>query len=422
MIKKIVLPKLGLTATEGRVMQWLQPVGAAVVKGEPLFSVETEKSNIDIECPVDGVLLQAVPAGGDPIPMGCTIGFIATEGETTVPAELLADSVFATAPAEATAEPAAASAAAPAAAAPVAEAEGGRGAKASPLAKKVAVELGVNLDQVIGTGPGGRITKEDVLAAAANPAPAAAPAATAAPQAQQPVVYQGSVPSRTVAQSRFGRIAAKRLTESKQTIPHWYINFTVDMSALLQLREQLLPALAAQGAKKLTVTDLLVKAVALTLAKHPLVNATYTDADLQVFEQINIGLAVDTPNGLAVPVIAGADQKSLTEISSAVASLSERAKEMKLLPEEVSGATFTISNLGMFGVNFFAAIIDPPQSGILAVGGIVKQAVVVDDAIVIRPTMSLTLSVDHRVVDGGEAARFMRDLKNLLENPYILVL
>jgi len=413
MIKKIVMPKLGLTATEGRVMQWLQPEGAAVVKGEPLFSVETEKANIDIECPADGILLKAAPAGGDPIPMGAAIGFIATAGETEIPGDLLADSVFAGEPPAA--PESAITAAEPARTLPQA---GGREIKSSPLARKVAAELGVDLGAVIGTGPGGRITKEDVLAAAAAPAQPADSGEATLPEAG-PEPY--GLPSRSVSHSRFGRIAATRLAESKRTVPHWYINFSVDVSQLLQLRERLLPALEAKGVKRLTVTDLLVKAVALTLEKHPLVNATYTEANIEVFQNINVALAVDTPHGLAVPVIADANHKSLAEISAQLAEISQRAKEMRLTAEDISGATFTISNLGMFGVDFFSAIIDPPQSGILAVGGIAKRPVVVDDAVVIRPMMSLTLSADHRVVDGGAAARFMRDLKNLLENPYGLV-
>lgn len=438
MIKRVVLPKLGLTATEGRIVEWFRPEGSNVVKGDPLFVVETEKANVEIECPADGILLRALPAGGGAIPVGEVIGFIATEGETSVPAELLASSTLA----EGVKSPQTSPVLQPSTmnsassqGSQLPEDVRGQEVKASPLARKLAAEKGVDLTRIAGTGPGGRITKEDVLAVAeagsgstlsAAVAPATNPsAATAAPESGDglPVVSQagGAISGQMVQPSRFNRVGAKRLAMSFSTIPHFYLRYEADAGQLLELRQHLLPLIEARNGNRLSITDMLVRAVALALKSHPLLNASYEDPLIRTYDEVNIAVAVDTPNGLAVPVVREADRKSLAEISSTLSVLAERAKTMKLTAEDVSGGTFTVSNLGMFGVESFSAIINPPQAGILAVGGIIKRPVVVRDTIAIRPMMSMTLSADHRVVDGAEGARFMKDFKELIENAYVLV-
>jgi len=414
MIKNIVMPKLGLTASEGRIVEWFYAEGAQVEKEAPLFVVETEKANVEIECPVSGVLLKALPAGGEPILIGKVIGFIATAGETFVPAELLAASelapgeqIFSSDP-----TPPAAQTAPPLAVPPSPAGAGDREKTASPLARKLALEKGLDLSKISGTGPSGRITKEDVLAAAEQ-------AQTAQPPAPQETMM--GLAGTLLEPSRFDAISAQRLTVSKQTIPHWYITYEVDVTDLLELRQRLLGALQSADAPRLTVTDLLVKAVALTLQEHPKLNASFEAGKICLYDEINIAVAIDTPHGLAAPVIRQAGQMPLREISATLERLTERAKAMQLTDVDVSNGTFTISNLGMLGVSSFAAIINPPQAAILAVSAIVKRPLVVDDATAIRSVLSLTLAADHRVVDGATAARFMRRLKELLENAYILV-
>lgn len=434
MIKRVVLPKLGLTATEGRIVEWFHPEGSKVVKGEPLFVVETEKANVEIECPADGVLLRALPVGCQAIPIGRVIGFIATEGEDSVPEDLLEDSALGVDVSRASADPVREPVA------PVPDVRTSQSLvdqeiKASPLARKLAAEQGLDLSRIAGTGPGGRITKEDVLAAAqagsGNPPVAtgtgpnalsgAAPVGLGGSEAMTSSREAGVLSGQLVEPSRFKRVSAQRLALSFQTVPHFYLNYEVDAGSLLELREKLLPAIESRNGRRLTITDMLVKAVARALKSHPLLNASFEEPMIRTYDQVNIAVAVDTPNGLAVPVVREADRKSLADLSEDISELGERAKALRLKAEDVSGATFTVSNLGMFGVESFSAIINPPQAGILAVGAIARRPVAVGDTVAIRPVMSMTLSADHRVVDGAEGARFMKHLKVLIENPYTLV-
>ena len=415
MASEVKLPRLGQGMEAGTVVKWLKAEGEAVERGEPLYELDTEKVTQEVEAEASGVLLKIVVPEGE-VPVGTTLAFIGDAGEKVDGAaqpEPAADQPTAT-PAEAEpppmeTEPPATEAEPPPPAAIAAQPERGEGEriKASPLARRLAREQGIDLTAVTGTGPEGRIVAEDVERATAGAQPAA-PAEPAAPAASAPVAEGVErVPLTSVR-----RTIARRLTEAWE-IPVFQLVISADMKAVNQLvarRRELDPE------EKVTVTDVLVKVCAAALMRHRDVNVQYKDEELLVFPHANISIAVATDKGLMVPVIHGAEHLSLAEVAKARADVVGRAREGHLRLEDIEGGTFTISNLGMFGLDQFAAVLNPPQAAILAVGASLERAVVRDGEIVARPTMTMTLTCDHRAVDGAPAAGFLETVKAMLED------
>jgi pyruvate dehydrogenase E2 component (dihydrolipoamide acetyltransferase) len=438
---------------EGTIVKWNKKEGDAVKQGDVLAEIETDKANMEMEALGAGVLRKVlVPAGGK-APVGALIGVIADPNEdiqatlaeassaqpapsATAPSPAKGDAAQApaapvtppgaptSAPAPAgqkpatpgpAPQPAPARTPAPRAAEPAgaSTAAGGR-VKASPLARAMAARSNVPLGSVPGSGPGGRIVKRDVEGYLAAPPGAAAPAARAAKAPPQPSVAPGTA----IPLSGMRRTIAKRLSESAFTAPHFYVTVEIDMDAAVSLREQLMRAEEV----KLSYNDFVVKACAKALTRFPAVNASWTGEAIQTHAQVHIGVAVSIPDGLITPVVRDADRKHIADISTEVKDLAARARDRKLKPEEFAGSTFTISNLGMFDVTEFTAIINPPESCILAVGAVRKLPVVKDDEIAIGHRMKLTLSSDHRVVDGALAAQFLGEVRRLLENPVSLLM
>jgi len=425
MITKVVLAKLSPTMEEGTIVKWSRQEGDPVKVGDVLAEIETDKANMEMEALGPGVLRKVlVPAGGK-APVGAIIGVIAEPDEDI--AALLAEAAAA-APAAAPAPaappaPAPAPAAMPAVAAPSPApaplplaAAGGR-VKASPLARAIAAQKNVPLTSVAGSGPGGRIVKRDVEGfLAAPPAPAFKPAPAGAPR---PAIPVPSVPPGTaIPLTSMRRTIAKRLAESMYTAPHFYVTVEIDMDAAVSLREQLMRAEDV----KVSYNDLVLKACAKALTRFPTVNASWTGETIQTHAEVHLGVAVSLAEGLITPVVRNADRKHVVEISREVKDLAARAREKKLKPEEFMGSTFTISNLGMFDVTEFTAIINPPESCILAVGAVRKVPVVKGDQLAVGHRMKVTLSSDHRVVDGALAAQFLAEVRRLLENPVSLLL
>jgi pyruvate dehydrogenase E2 component (dihydrolipoamide acetyltransferase) len=424
MITKVVLAKLSPTMEEGTIVKWSKQEGDAVKVGDVLAEIETDKANMEMEALGPGVLRKVlVPAGGK-APVGAIIGVIAEPGEDI--AALLAEAsaaaapVPAAAPTPAPAPPAQAPPAAPPPLPPLvptpAAVTGGR-LKASPLARAIAARTNVPLASVAGSGPGGRIVKRDVEGyLAAPPAPAVRAAAAGTPRLAIPVP---SVPPGTaIPLTSMRRTIAKRLAESMYTAPHFYVTVEIDMDAAVSLREQLI---RAEGVK-VSYNDLVLKACAKALTRFPTVNASWTGETIQTHAEVHLGVAVSLAEGLITPVVRNADRKHVVEISREVKDLAARARDKKLKPDEFTGSTFTISNLGMFDVTEFTAIINPPESGILAVGAVRKVPVVKDDQLAVGHRMKVTLSSDHRVVDGALAAQFLAEVRRLLENPVSLLL
>ena len=415
----INMPRLSDTMTEGVVAKWHVKVGDAITEGTLLAEIETDKATMDFEAfpGQEGTLLHIGVQEGQTSPVDTILAVIGAKGEDI--SALLAGGGAAPAAAPA-AEAAPAAPAAPAAApvaevpvaAPAAPATDAR-VKASPLAKSMAADKGVDLSRVQGSGEGGRIVKRDIESAASGasaPVPDAAPAAAA-------VSYPSSGYQDTPI-SQMRKTIAKRLSESKFTAPHFYLTMSVDMDAAIEARQ----ALNATGDHKISFNDLVVKAVSKALKKHPAVNSAWLGDVIRTNYDVHVGVAVAVEDGLLVPVIRHADAKSLTQISAEVKDFAQRAKTKKLQPADWEGNTFTISNLGMFGIDQFTAIVNPPDSCILAVGGIQAVPVVKNGQVVPGNIMKLTLSCDHRVVDGATGSAFLNSVKAFLESPVTMML
>jgi pyruvate dehydrogenase E2 component (dihydrolipoamide acetyltransferase) len=405
MATEIKLPRLGQGMESGTIVKWLKSEGDKVEKGEPLYELDTDKVTQEVEADASGVLLKIAVVEGE-VPVGKTIAVIGEQGE---PVEVGEDAQEEGSPARAREQ----------------ERERGREAsteqvteikqpsttngrvKASPLARRIARERGIDLSGVAGTGPDGRVVAEDVERAAATgaPAPAAAPAPAPAPVSQDVEVEQLSSMRKTI---------ARRLTEAWQA-PVFQLGITVDMGRALEVRRRLVD-LHGDGAKP-TVSDLLTKVCAMALMRHRAVNALYKGDAIELHPTANVGIAVAVPNGLVVPVIQGCERKTIAEIAAARAELVDRARSGKLQQADLDGGTFTISNLGMFGIERFIAVLNPPQAAILAVGSTEEKPVVMDGQVVVRPRMELTLTCDHRAVDGATGAQFLGDVKAFLEEP-----
>lgn len=411
----INMPRLSDTMTEGVVAKWHVKVGDAITEGTLLAEIETDKATMDFEAfpGQEGTLLHIGVGEGETSPVDTILAVIGAKGEDI--SALLSGASAAPAPAPAPAaapapaEPAPAPAPSPAPVAAPAPAEDSR-VKASPLAKSLAAEKGVDLRAVTGSGEGGRIVKRDIETAASTPAVASSAAPTA-------VSYPSSGYQDTPI-SQMRKTIAKRLSESKFTAPHFYLTMSVDMDAAIEARQ----ALNASGDHRISFNDLVVKAVAKGLKKHPAVNSAWLGDVIRTNYDVHVGVAVAVEDGLLVPVVRHADAKSLTQISAEVKDFAQRAKTKKLQPADWEGNTFTISNLGMFGIDQFTAIVNPPDSCILAVGGIQSVPVVKNGQVVPGNIMKLTLSCDHRVVDGATGSAFLNSVKAFLESPVTMML
>ncbi|ATX81063.1 pyruvate dehydrogenase E2 component (dihydrolipoamide acetyltransferase) [Mariprofundus ferrinatatus] len=418
----LFMTQLSPTMTEGRIARWLKKEGDTLESGEILAEVETDKATMEMEVVEEGVLHKIISPEGSVVPVGSVIAVIAEEGED-VPADYVpegggaaAQTPVAQTEVEAPAVAAVAGKAPAAAPAPVAKK--GR-IKASPLARRLAKQKGINLAAITGTGPNGRITRSDVESAVRRGINIGgnAPAVVAPPSRPLPA---GPLPYHEdeferIENSMMRKAIARRLSESKQQVPHFYLSLDVAMDRLMDLRAQLNEA--ADGAFKLSVNDFIIKAVAKALADVPAANASWTDSHTLQHKHAHISVAVAIEGGLITPVIRFAEQKGIADISAEVKELATRARAGALQPEEYSGGTFSISNLGMYGISQFAAIVNPPEGAILAVGATEERAVVENGAVGVKKMMTLTLSCDHRVVDGAVGAEFMAALKKHIEMP-----
>lgn len=444
----ITMPRLSDTMQEGTIAKWLKQPGDQVKQGDVLAEIETDKATMDLECYDAGVLEQILVPEGETVPIGQPIAIVGT-GQS-VQQQAAPASPTDAAPSAIVQNPEAGRPAPPQveskSAQPVGTAatqqtqtsqveteenKGVRTLKASPLARRLAEEYHIDLSQLHGTGPNGRIVRDDIedyleeqRAAPAAVAAAATPQAPTAPAAKPtaPAQQAPGVPSEAevVPLTRVQSLIARRLTESKQSIPHFYVSNEADMTDVLQMRQQL-NANVGEGGVKVTVNDLIVKAAALALEKFPEVNSSFKDNQFIRHKSINVGIAVDVPSGLVVPVIRDANLKGVRTIAREAKALIEKARINKLAPTDLEGGTFSVSNLGMMDVTEFIAVINPPEAAILAVSSTRKQFVPINDQPVIRDLMTMTVSADHRILYGAAVARFLSEVKRLLQNPYELL-
>ena len=406
MASEVIMPQMGFDMKEGTLVRWIKREGDEVASGEIIAEIETDKAVVEIEAFDSGVLRQTLIDEGTTVPVGEVIAVIAG-----------ADEEVAERP-----SPSAASVKAPAMAAPAPAppppAPAMRGeVKASPLAKREAQKLGIDIAAVPGTGPNGRVTKKDVTDFAAGGAQA-----PAAPAAAPPTVVSapaaGPKRGEVIALSKMRDAIARSMTYSKQHIPHVYLTAVIDMSDAARLRAQLNAALPDD---KISFNDMALKACAMALVKHPLMNASYTEAGIHVKERVNVGMAIALETGLIAPALLDTDTLTLRDVAGATKALAGRARAGKLSADEYTGATFNVTNLGMYGVEEFTAIITPPQAAALAVGAVTPTPVVRDGEVQVADLMRVTLSLDHRVADGAQGAEFLAEVRRLLENPVTLL-
>jgi pyruvate dehydrogenase E2 component (dihydrolipoamide acetyltransferase) len=418
---EIKMPALSPTMEEGTLAKWLVKEGDTVKSGDILAEIETDKATMEFETIDEGTVQKIlVPEGTDGVKVGAAILVLAGEDEDASAPAPKADAAPAKPAAAPQKEPEVAKAAAPAPAAPKAQpaAASGDRVKASPLARRIAEQKGIDISALSGSGPNGRVVKADVEGAQPGAAkPAAAPAQAAAPvAAAAPAPAPEGVPSETVKLSNMRKTIARRLTESKQQVPHIYLTVDINLDALLKLRGELNKGLESRGVK-LSVNDMLIKAQAAALMEVPSCNVQFAGDTLIQFKRADISVAVSIPGGLITPVVTSADTKSLSAIATEIKDLAGRAREGKLQPHEYAGGTASLSNMGMFGIKQFEAIINPPQAMILAIGAGEKRPYVVNDSLQIATVMSATGSFDHRAIDGSDGAAFMAAFKRLVENP-----
>lgn len=416
---------LSPTMEEGQVVRWLKTEGDAVIEGEILAEIETDKATMELVARGEGVLRRVVVGEGETAPVGEVIAVIADEDEDIaglVPVSVATNDATASPPTSPTGDPTSARAQPAAATGAGAETQptplptpGGR-VKASPVARRLAAEMRVDLATVAGSGTGGRVVKSDVEAAVSAKATdegraIESGAAVVATPALAPIAEYEDVPL-----TQIRKTVARRLAESLGPVPHFYLSIDVDMTRALKARQKVNALLAANG-RKASINDFVIKAAAVALTHHPECNAWWQDGFIRRFNRVHMGVAVAVPDGLITPVVRDAHAKGLGEISAEVREMAGRARERKLQPEEYTGSTFSISNLGMFGIEEFSAVINPPEAAIIAVGGVEERPVVVAGEVVVRPRMRITMSCDHRVIDGATGAQFLATLKAFLEEP-----
>ncbi len=387
MATTVIMPKLGLTMKEGTIAKWLKKEGDRVKKGEPLVGIITEKLNFQYDSPASGILRKILHPEGKAVPVTTPIAIIAEEGEALPEIETTKPVVHKEAPPTM-----------PAAAVQGERKEHRERIFVSPFARKTAQEKGIDLSLLKGSGPDGRIIQTDVV--------------TAAERIQ---------PEKLIPLKGIRKIIAQRMTESFRDIPHFYLSVEVDMSAVQDLKETVKDEVEKRTKVRLTLTDILVKIVASALQDHPIINSRIDGDQIRLLEEINVGVAIALEDGLIVPVVHHADQKSLSEIASAIRALTKRAKRGKLSFEDVEGGTFTLSNMGMLGIDKINPIINPPECSILGVGRTVEKSVVREGEVKIKPMAWLTLSSDHRIVDGAAAGLFLNRIQKLIETPAFLL-
>ena len=431
-VPEVVMPRLSDSMEEGTILRWLKASGDEVKRGDELVEIETDKANMTYEADQGGVL-EIVAQEGDTLPIGAVIARIGGGGEAVaeqaVEEPVAVGAAAAAAPSTPAPPPAARPAPEPAETAETADGNGR--VKASPVAKRMARELGLDLSGVAGTGPGGRIVKADIEALSRGDAPAPSPAAAPAPAAAAappppppaPAVSETGTAKGDVSReelTRLQQVVARRMAESRATIPDFTLTVEVDMAAAVAMRADLKAAMGDRPAP--SFNDFVVKASALALRESPRANGSYKDGGFELYSRVNVGIAVAAENSLVVPTIFDADVKSLGQIAQDARALAERVRAGAVTPPELSGGTFTVSNLGMFGIESFTAVINPPQSAILAVGAVRDTPVVENGQVVPGKRMSMTLCSDHRILYGADAARFLTRIRQLLEHPAALAL
>lgn len=410
MAETISMPKLGFDMAEGLLVRWVKQVGETINKGDVLAEIETDKATVEVESSASGVVLQLIAEQGTMVPVNAPIAVVGAEGEK-VDAPAAAPSKVESqkseekpAPQTPPASAKTTQASAPAESGPV---------KASPLARKIAKDNGINLASIQGTGPNGRISRKDVETALAGGQTSKVESRPSAPI----TTYQlpTSTEDKVIPTTKLRQAIGRRLVESKQTIPHFYVTHEYKMEAVMEMRKQINAYLGDN--EKVSVNDFIIKATALTLRQFPNLNATIKGNEIIQFGHINVSVAVTVPGGLMTVVVKDADVKPLRQISGEIKEMAARARDGKVKPEDVDGSTFSTSNLGMYDVEEFIAIVNPPEAGILAIGSAKETPVVVNGEIKVGSRMKATISVDHRVSDGAEAAQFMQKLAEFLENP-----
>jgi len=431
MASKVIMPKLSPTMEEGQIARWLKKEGDKVSMGEPLAEIDTDKATMEMQALSNGVLRKILIGEGESAPLGQLIGIIGepdedisallSEAPAKAPATIAQPAPAANEPAQ-TAE---SQPAEPATEKPAAATSGnGAGDRliVSPLAARMAAEAGIDLRSLQGSGPGGRIIKKDIESAMSQqqPSPAAAgrPALRVVEGRQQQPVVAGASTYHEEPASEIRRTIARRLVTSLGPVPHFFLTSEIEMDRAAEMRKGIN---ALDPDLKISINDIIIKVTAAALMQHPQVNASFQDKVVRFYDHADIGVAVAIEDGLITPVIRSADQKPLSQIAGEVRELADRAKSRKLKPEEYTGATFSVSNLGMFGINEFTAIINPPEGGILAIGAMTAQPVVRDGEVVVRQMMRVTMSCDHRLIDGATGAKFLQTFKKILENPLYLV-
>jgi pyruvate dehydrogenase E2 component (dihydrolipoamide acetyltransferase) len=426
MATEVIMPKVDMVMETGTFFEWLKKEGEHVSKGDPLFVTETDKSSIEVESPADGILAGIRAKQGDVIPVTEVIAYIIAPGES-LPAKSIPQQVVTI-----SAHPETKPSSVPEPAVVVAQAGGLDKVRVTPVARRLAQELHLDLNQIAGNGPRGRIHRADVLAFQQSHAVVERPQTPATPPAPIPaapvaVRPSASIPLPDARQKQViplagaRKIIGERMAQSAFTAPHINLSLRVDMTEAIRLRERLLEPLKTQTGQRLSFTAILARAVATVLPRHPYMNASLTESSIIQWEDIHLGIATSVEENLIVPVVREAQNKSLGQIVTALADLTDRARNRKLTPSEMTGSTFTISNLGMFGIESFTAIINPPEAAILAVGKMVDTPVKSGDGFEFRPMIQLTACADHRIVDGAGVARFLDELKSTLENPYLLI-
>jgi pyruvate dehydrogenase E2 component (dihydrolipoamide acetyltransferase) len=417
MATKVHMEALSPTMEEGRLVKWTKREGDAVKSGDTLAEVETDKAVMELVARADGQLIKVMVPEGSTVPVGNVVAYIGKPGEN-VDGDASAPAA-APQPSAVSRQPAAPSAPA---LAPIAAPADATRVKASPLAKRIAKDAGVDLKLVQGSGPGGRVIKRDVEAGAASPA-AAAPApqpSSPLPAPRSPLPVRSGAPFEDVPLTQIRKTITKRLAASLGPIPHFFLTIEADMERAAEAREALNKQLGDEG--KVSFNDIVIKAVAHALTRHRACNAWFQEDHIRYWNEVHIGMAVAVEDGLITPVIRNADLKSLSEIGAEARELAQKARNRRLKPEEYTGATFSVSNLGMFDIDQFTAVINPPEAGIVAVGSIVPKAVPEGDRVVVRRRLRLTMSCDHRVIDGATGAAFLKTLKQMLENPLAMLL
>lgn len=436
MATKVIMPKLSPTMEEGQISRWLKKEGDKVSMGEPLAEIDTDKATMEMQALGNGVLRKILISEGESAPLGQTIAVIGEPDEDIAsllseapaqsqPKEQAKQESPPPAPEQPQPQPQAKAAAAAAGAPALRAVDNGRQPQAagsdsgrmivSPLAARMAAEAGIDLRTLQGSGPGGRIVKRDIEAALSQPE-----ATPSYPRVVETTRFQQAAASayRDEPASEIRKVIAKRLVTSLGPVPHFFLTTEIEMDRAAEMRKGIN---ALDPELKISINDIIIKVVAAALMQHPEVNASFQEKFVRYYEQADIGVAVAIEDGLITPVVRAANQKSLSQIAAEVRELAERARSKRLKPEEYTGATFSISNLGMFGIDEFTAVINPPEGAILAVGAMAAKPVVRENEIVIRQMMRVTMSCDHRVIDGATGAKFLQTFRKILENPLYLV-